>query len=74
MRDVWICGRLMAGDEDLNAADISVPETALVPVKTDWCVVQIPAKDLQACMEIPCGDGTTIFIQSVSSFDDAESP
>ena len=66
MRDVWISGRLVCSGEDLNQADISVPETALVPVQTDWCVVQIPAKDLIAGMTIPCGDGTAIFIHSVS--------
>ena len=66
MRSIRINGRLVAGDgEDLNEADIYVPETALVPVQTDWCDVQIPAKDLIPGMTIVCGDGDTIFIYSV---------
>ena len=54
------------GDDDLNDADITVPETALVPVETDWCLVQIPAKDFIPGMSINCGDGTTVLIVSIS--------
>ena len=75
MKGIWINGRLVSDDgEDLNEVDISVPETALIPVQTDWCDVQIPAKDLIATMTILCGDGTTIMIYSVTPFDDSESP